>query len=337
MSLFDTVRSYQQRLLGMARAEPYDEEEEFDFAPGEFLDFPENLGADRGKNRSVHEDYWVYTKRFDLEVRGERLHKFLKSETGRSLTEMRSMLQARPRLQREMGEAFRLDAIRQMRLLYEELSPHQVRNTVLTLLIDHSGSTRGRIAETMLMLAEGMSAACNDIGLSYEILGFTTTAWKGGRSRRMWIEDGRPADPGRLNDVLHIIYRSADDMSHRVPWSLQYLLRDALLKENIDGEAVEWAAKRLLERPERRRKLVVVSDGAPVDDSTMLENHNSYLWNHLVRVVDALEQDDEIDIAGMGMAYDVGSVYAQHVHIANEEALSSRALPFLFDFIVSEF
>ncbi len=309
---------------------------DLDQAYGEFVDYPENPAADKGRGRGPRDTYWVYTKRYDVEVRGERLHTLLESDHRRSVGEMKKILSNQRRRAPQLVEEVRSGAVRQFQGIYERLSPRQVRNSVLTLLIDQSGSTRGETAERTSVLCEAVVAACNHIGLPCEILGFTTTAWRGGRSRQKWIADGRPEKPGRLNDLLHIIYRSADDMDDAIPWSLQFLRWESILKENIDGEAVEWAAARLDARPEHRKRLIVVSDGAPVDDSTLVENEKLFLWNHLITVVEDIESRNEIALGGIGMAYNVSQVYDRNVEVHLEDDLLNRAIPFILEIVCDD-
>ncbi|AZO47488.1 MAG: cobalamin biosynthesis protein CobT [Mesorhizobium sp.] len=189
-------------------------------------------------------------------------------------------------------------------------SAPDLANTVVSILVDHSGSMRG---QKMLYAAASVDIAqefLRTLGIKVELLGFTTRAWRGGYSRQTWDADGRPKNPGRLNDLLHIVYREADDMRQgSIGHALKVMLRPDLLKENIDGEAIEWAADRLRKRPERRKILLVVSDGAPVDDSTLHANGPRYLQDHLFQVAVQLETAGDVELLAVGFGSYVDNSY----------------------------
>ncbi|MER2520040.1 MAG: cobaltochelatase subunit CobT [Bdellovibrionales bacterium] len=197
----------------------------------------------------------------------------------------------------------------------------EFRDTVVSLLIDNSGSMRGRPITLAAMSADILAHTLERCGVKTEILGFTTAAWKGGNSRNAWIKAGKPQFPGRLNDILHIVYKSADEPWRRARRNLGLMLREGLLKENIDGEALLWAYKRLKGRPEKRRILMVISDGAPVDDSTLSVNPGNYLEQHLRAVIGWIESRPAIELVAIGIGHDVTRTYRRAVTISDMEQL----------------
>jgi cobaltochelatase CobT len=208
------------------------------------------------------------------------------------------------------------------------------RDTVVTLLIDNSGSMRGRPISIAAISADIMARTLERCGVKTEILGFTTRAWKGGQAREAWLAAGRPAGPGRLNDLRHIIYKKADEPWRRARKSLGLMMREGLLKENIDGEALLWAHNRLVGRPEERKILMVISDGAPVDDSTLSVNHGAYLERHLRQVIGWVEGRSPVELCAIGIGHDVTRYYAKAVTIMDAEQLGGtmvEQLAGLFD------
>jgi len=205
------------------------------------------------------------------------------------------------------------------------------RDTVVTLLIDNSGSMRGRPISIAAMSADILARTMERCGVKVEILGFTTRAWKGGQAREAWIAQGKPANPGRLNDLRHIIYKSADVPYRRARRNLGLMLREGLLKENIDGEALMWAHQRLLGRPEERRILMVISDGAPVDDSTLSVNPGNYLERHLRDVIEYIEARSPIEIVAIGIGHDVTRYYRRAVTIVDVDQLGGTMMEQLAD------
>ena len=201
-------------------------------------------------------------------------------------------------------------------------SDMEFRDTVVTLLIDNSGSMRGRPITIAAMSADILARTLERCGVKVEILGFTTRAWKGGQSREKWIHDGKVANPGRLNDLRHIIYKAADAPWRRARKNLGLMLREGLLKENIDGEALMWAHDRLVGRPEQRRILMVISDGAPVDDSTLSVNPGNYLERHLRDVIEYIEQCSPVELAAIGIGHDVTRYYRRAVTIVDVDPVS---------------
>jgi cobaltochelatase CobT len=195
------------------------------------------------------------------------------------------------------------------------------RDTVVTLLLDNSGSMRGRPITVAATCADILARTLERCGVKVEILGFTTRAWKGGQSREAWLAAGKPANPGRLNDLRHIIYKSADAPWRRSRKNLGLMMREGLLKENIDGEALDWAHKRLLGRAEQRKILMMISDGAPVDDSTLSVNPGNYLERHLRHVIEEIETRSPVELIAIGIGHDVTRYYRRAVTIVDAEEL----------------
>ena len=195
------------------------------------------------------------------------------------------------------------------------------RDTVVTLLLDNSGSMRGRPITVAATCADILARTLERCGVKVEILGFTTRAWKGGQSREAWLAAGKPANPGRLNDLRHIIYKSADAPWRRARKNLGLMMREGLLKENIDGEALDWAHKRLLGRSEQRKILMMISDGAPVDDSTLSVNPGNYLERHLRYIIEEIETRSPVELIAIGIGHDVTRYYRRAVTIVDAEEL----------------
>ncbi|BCX19541.1 MAG: cobaltochelatase subunit CobT [Geminicoccaceae bacterium] len=227
-----------------------------------------------------------------------------------------------------------LDAARLSRVVVNPATPlsfkqekeTDFRDTVVCLLIDNSGSMRGRPIAVAAMSADILARTLERCGVKVEILGFTTRAWKGGQSREAWLRAGKPQNPGRLNDLRHIIYKSADAPWRRARINLGLMLREGLLKENIDGEAILWAHGRLVQRPEQRRILMVISDGAPVDDSTLSANPGNYLERHLREVIAWVEARGEVDLLAIGIGHDVTRYYRRALTISDPEQLGGAML-----------
>jgi cobaltochelatase CobT len=205
------------------------------------------------------------------------------------------------------------------------------RDTVVTLLLDNSGSMRGRPITVAAMCADILARTLERCNVKVEILGFTTKAWKGGQSREKWLSEGKPPSPGRLNDLRHIVYKSADEPWRRTRKNLGLMMREGLLKENIDGEAVLWAHNRLLGRTEQRRILMVISDGAPVDDSTLSVNAGNYLERHLRDVIDYIENRSSVELIAIGIGHDVTRYYKRAVTIVDAEQLGGAMMEQLAD------
>ncbi len=211
-------------------------------------------------------------------------------------------------------------------LSYKREKDMAFRDTVVSLLIDNSGSMRGRPITVAAMSADILARTLERCGVKVEILGFTTRMWKGGQSREKWIAAGKPANPGRLNDLRHIVYKSADAPWRRARKSLGLMLREGILKENIDGEALLWAHNRLIGRTEQRRILMVISDGAPVDDSTLSVNPGNYLERHLREVIEWIETRSPVELTAIGIGHDVTRYYRRAVTIVDAEQLGGTMM-----------
>ena len=232
-----------------------------------------------------------------------------------------------------------LDAGRLARVVVDPVHPlsfkiekeTEFRDTIVTLLIDNSGSMRGRPISVAAMSADILARTLERCGVKVEILGFTTRAWKGGQSRERWVSDGRPKLPGRLNDLRHIVYKSADQPWRRVRRNLGLMLREGLLKENIDGEALLWAHNRLIARSEHRRVLMVISDGAPVDDATLSANPGNFLERHLRDVIGWIETRSPVELTAIGIGHDVARYYRRAVTLVDAEELGGTMMQNLAD------
>ncbi|MEP3474761.1 MAG: cobaltochelatase subunit CobT [Hyphomicrobiales bacterium] len=295
--------------------------------------------------------YKIYTKRFDEVVTAEDLAQTSELERLRSLLDRqletlnRAVSRLANKLQRKLLaqqnrawefdlEEGTLDAARLSRVVTDPLSPlsfrqeadTEFRDTVVTLLIDNSGSMRGRPIMIAASCADIFARTLERCGVKVEILGFTTKAWKGGEARGAWEEAGKPGQPGRLNDIRHIVYKTADSPWRRVRNNLGLMMREGLLKENIDGEALTWAHKRLLARPEQRRILMVISDGAPVDDSTLSVNPGNFLEQHLRNVIAEIEDRSKVELIAIGIGHDVTRYYKRAVTITDAEDLAGAMI-----------
>ncbi len=219
-------------------------------------------------------------------------------------------------------------------LAYKQEKEMNFRDTVVTLLIDSSGSMRGRSITIAAMCADILGRTLERCSVRVEILGFTTRAWRGGQSREKWINDGKPSNPGRLNDLRHIVYKAADDTWARTRRNLGLMMREELLKENIDGEALIWAHNRIVTRTEQRKILMVISDGLPVDNSTLLVNPSNYLEQHLKYAIDMIENYSPVQLVAIGIGHDVTHHYMRAVTITDAEQLGgamTEQLADLFD------
>src|SRR5215467_277450 len=271
------------------------------------------------------QDYRAYTTEFDGVIHGDEIPALAGPELEASFQEKVSG--AEPELSR-WRTAAEPAAVEAARAHASKHSVDDLKDTVACLLLDHSGSLRGQPAVLATAIAEIVADYWSRIGIRYEILGFTTLSWKGGRSRKKWIESGRPPNPGRLCDLLHIVYRTADDQYSGAPRSIRNLMREELTKENVDGEAVAWAAGRLRNRHQARKILIVVSDGGPVDDSTLAANAPDYLDRHLRKVIASINAAGDIWLIGIGLGHDVASYYARHLSIASLDE-PSRVMKFV--------
>ena len=304
-------------------------------------------------------NYRIFNPSYDEEVLAEnladegelsRLRIYLEQQLDQvkgAVSRLANKLQRRLQAQQnrswkfDLEEGF-LDASRLARIItnpttpltYKQESKTEFKDTVVTLLIDNSGSMRGRPISIAAICAEIIASTLERCQVKCEILGFTTRAWKGGKSREDWLTQNRPSNPGRLNDLRHVIYKQADVPLRRVRLNLGLMMKEGLLKENIDGEALEWAHKRLLKRPEYRKILMVISDGAPVDDSTLSVNPSNYLENHLKRVIEMIERRNLIEVIAIGIGHDVTRYYKNAITITDIEQLAgamTEQLAQLFD------
>jgi cobaltochelatase CobT len=221
-------------------------------------------------------------------------------------------------------------------LTYKQERDTEFRDTVVSLLIDNSGSMRGRPITVAAMSADILARTLERCGVKVEILGFTTRMWKGGQARERWIGAGKPPSPGRLNDLRHIVYKAADAPWRRARKNLGLMLREGILKENIDGEALLWAHNRLLGRPEQRRILMVISDGAPVDDSTLSVNPGNYLERHLRDVIAYIENRSPVELLAIGIGHDVTRYYRRAVTIVDAEQLGGTVMEKLAELFEEE-
>ncbi len=296
-------------------------------------------------------DYHTYTTAFDETIAAEelcdpeeltRLRGYLDQQLLHlqgAVTKLANRLQRRLMAQQNRSWDFdqedgQLDAARLVRIVttpghalsYKVERDTKFRDTVVTLLIDNSGSMRGRPISIAAICADILARTLERCAVKTEILGFTTRAWKGGQSREKWLAAGRPGKPGRLNDLRHIIYKPADAPWRRARKNLGLMMREGLLKENIDGEALLWAHARMLARPEDRRILMVISDGAPVDDSTLSVNTGNYLERHLRQVIGWVETRSPVELVAVGIGHDVTRYYARAVTIMDAEQLGGTII-----------
>ena len=211
-------------------------------------------------------------------------------------------------------------------LSFKEETKKDFKNTVVSLLIDSSGSMRGRSISLAAICADIIGSTLERCSIKTEVLGFTTKNWKGGESKKLWLANGSPGNPGRLNDIRHIIFKNADNSWRRARRYFGVMLREGLLKENIDGEALSWSFQKLLKRPEERKILIVISDGAPVDDSTLSTNHPLFLDDHLRTIINSIEEDNKIELLAIGIGHDVSKYYKRAITINRAEELGEVLL-----------
>ncbi|MFN4171097.1 MAG: cobaltochelatase subunit CobT [Pseudorhodobacter sp.] len=330
---------------------------------GEEAELPEGEAPPEPPGPAPHSDadpnYTVFSTDFDEEIRAEdlaepaeleRLRAYLdqqleplKGAVSRLANKLQRRLQAQQNRSWEFDlEEGTLDAGRLARVVANPTTPlsfkrekdTEFRDTCVTLLLDNSGSMRGRPISIAAICADVLARTLERCSVKVEILGFTTRAWKGGQSRERWLAQGRAQAPGRLNDLRHIIYKGADAPWRRARPNLGLMMKEGLLKENIDGEALEWAHRRMLMRPEARRILMVISDGAPVDDSTLSVNPANYLEKHLRDVIGMVERKKAVELIAIGIGHDVTRYYNRAVTITDVEQLAgamTEQLAGLFD------
>lgn len=271
--------------------------------------------------------YRIYTTKFDIEVRADQIDSVLGSlgpNDAAALDEAWHIAQTGLTPWRTQ---LHLEAAAASKRIRSGLSEDVIADTVVTLLIDQSGSMRGQKMLFAAATADVVQEFLLTLGICCEVLGFTTSQWKGGRSRKRWQWRFRPRQPGRLNDLLHVIYKSADDCRASTgSWNYRQMLRADLPKENIDGEAIIWAENRLLALPESQKHLIVLSDGAPVDDSTLRENGGSYLSDHLQSVVNRIVETSKIKISAIGIGYRAHEVYPVSDFVEAPDELGTRLI-----------
>ncbi len=343
---------------GLESSEPRALSEQDDLISGDEPAGPSGHAPQGNFGRAIH-PYTAYTAGFDEVVEAAALCEpdeldRLRKQLDQQLSHLQGLVsKLANRLQRRlMAKQTRswnfdledglLDSGRLARVVIDPIRPlsfkmeteTDFRDTVVSLLIDNSGSMRGRPITVAAMSADILARTLERCGVKVEVLGFTTRSWKGGQSREKWVTDGKPANPGRLNDLRHIVYKAANQPWRRARNSLGLMLREGLLKENIDGEALLWAHGRLIARPEQRRILMVVSDGAPVDDATLSANSGDYLEKHLRDVINWIETRSPVELTAIGIGHDVTRYYSRAVTISDAEELGGtvmRNLTDLFD------
>ncbi|MGO9390363.1 cobaltochelatase subunit CobT [Rhodoblastus sp.] len=314
--------------------------------PGDSDDAGAAIRPPISNNKSAGVEYHAYAPQFDEIIRAEdlcepeeleRLRAYLDKQLqnlSSVVARLANRLQRRLMAQQNRAWEFdleegMLDPARLTRVIVDPQVPlsfkrekdANFRDTVVTLLIDNSGSMRGRPITVAATCADILARTLERCGVKVEILGFTTRAWKGGQSREAWLQAGKPPNPGRLNDLRHIIYKSADAPWRRARKNLGLMMREGLLKENIDGEALDWAFRRLLARPEQRKILMMISDGAPVDDSTLSINPGHYLERHLRQKIEEIEMRSAVELIAIGIGHDVTRYYRRALTIIDAEEL----------------
>ena len=340
-------------------AQEGDSEDQDGESEGEIASNPLS-GHNQGKN-NVNYNYQVFSTKYDEIVNAadlcdeDELNRLrgtldkqletLQGAISRLANKLQRKLQAKQNRSWNFDlEEGMLDASKLSRIITQPLFPlsykqekdMKFRDTIVTLLIDNSGSMRGRPITIAAICADIMARTLERCGVKVEILGFTTKAWKGGQSREEWINDGKPSYPGRLNDLRHIIYKRADAPWRRSKNSLGLMLREGILKENIDGEALIWAHERLLGRLEERKILMVVSDGAPVDDTTLSSNSGNYLELHLKQVISFIESKSPVELVAIGIGHDVTRYYNKAVTLTDAEQLGGALTEQLADLFNEE-
>jgi cobaltochelatase CobT len=343
-SLQDSADELEEGAMEAADAPSAEYPEDAD--AGESEDPSENRPAPSSGAERRGPDYKAFSTKFDEVVDAhelcepeelQRLREYLDKQLqnlSSVVSRLANRLQRRLMAQQSRSWEFDLeegvlDAARLPRIVVDPQQPlsfkrekdMEFRDTVVSLLIDNSGSMRGRPITVAATCADILARTLERCGVKVEILGFTTRAWKGGQSREAWLQAGKPANPGRLNDLRHLIYKPADAPWRRARKNLGLMMREGLLKENIDGEALDWAHQRLLGRPEQRKILMMISDGAPVDDSTLSVNSGNYLERHLRYIIEEIETRSPVELIAIGIGHDVTRYYRRAVTIVDAEEL----------------
>ena len=312
----------------------------------EALSYPQNDYLNSSKN-----DYSVYTSNFDeiidakdlttpdesirLRNQLDNLIKPHQTTIGKLANRLQRLLLAKQNTSWNFNlDEGMLDTARLHRVIaepghplsYKQETENKFKDTIVTLLIDNSGSMRGRSISLAAICADIIGSTLERCQVKTEILGFTTKQWKGGESKQSWINSGSSSNPGRLNDIRHIIYKSADNSWRRARKYFGTMLKEGLLKENIDGEALAWSHERLIKRSEERKIMIVISDGAPVDDSTLSANREDYLDNHLKKIISLIEDDSPVELQAIGIGHDVTKYYENAITINRAEELGEVLL-----------
>ena len=312
----------------------------------EALSYPQNDYLNSSKN-----DYSVYTSNFDeiidakdlttpdesirLRNQLDNLIKPHQTTIGKLANRLQRLLLAKQNTSWNFNlDEGMLDTARLHRVIaepghplsYKQETENKFKDTIVTLLIDNSGSMRGRSISLAAICADIIGSTLERCQVKTEILGFTTKQWKGGESKQSWINSGSSSNPGRLNDIRHIIYKSADNSWRRARKYFGTMLKEGLLKENIDGEALAWSHERLIKRSEERKIMIVISDGAPVDDSTLSANREDYLDNHLKKIISLIEDDSPVELQAIGIGHDVTKYYESAITINRAEELGEVLL-----------
>ena len=320
----------------------------------EEIDLTRNFREDL--DSTAHEDYRIFTTQFDeiihaielatpeeanrLRLQLDQLIAPHQTTIGKLANRLQRLLQAQQNRSWNFNlEEGLLDTAQLHRVItkpgdslsFKQESESKFKDTVVSLLIDSSGSMRGRSMTLAAICGDIIGSTLERCYVKTELLGFTTKHWKGGDSRKAWVNQGSPSNPGRLNDLRHIIFKSADDSFRKARKSFGIMLREGLLKENVDGEALAWAHQRLIKRNEERKILIVISDGAPVDDSTLSTNHSLFLDNHLRQIISSIETQSNVELLAIGIGHDVTKYYEKSITINRAEELAEALLEKLTD------
>jgi len=324
-------------------------------APIDSTSIDEEIDLTRNFNENIHqtayEDYKIFTPQFDevinaielatpeelqrLRLQLDQLIAPHQTTIGKLANRLQRLLQAQQNRSWDYNlEEGLLDTAQLHRVIarpgdplsFKQETESKFKDTVVSLLIDSSGSMRGRSMTLAAICGDIIGSTLEKCYVKTELLGFTTKHWKGGDSRKVWVNKGSPSNPGRLNDLRHIIFKSADDNFRKARKSFGIMLREGLLKENVDGEALAWAHQRLSKRNEKRKILIVISDGAPVDDSTLSTNHSNFLDNHLRQIINTIETQSNVELLAIGIGHDVTKYYQKSITINRAEELAEALL-----------
>ena len=315
----------------------------------EEIDLTRNFNEDL--DQTAYEDYQIFTSQFDeivnaidlatpeetqrLRIQLDQLISPYQTTIGKLANRLQRLLQAQQNRSWNYNlEEGLLDTAQLHRVItrpgdplsFKQESESKFKDTVVSLLIDSSGSMRGRSMTLAAICGDIIGSTLERCYVKTELLGFTTKHWKGGDARKAWVNQGSPSNPGRLNDLRHIIFKSADDNFRKARKSFGIMLREGLLKENVDGEALAWAHQRLIKRNEERKILIVISDGAPVDDSTLSTNHSNFLDNHLRQIINMIQTQSNVELLAIGIGHDVTKYYEKSITINRADELAEALL-----------